>query len=72
MQAFVNNFILDTEKEEMLRKVHKANLLQGSLLIIQSVGQNVLQFKKTDSKSKRNVRSFVAFIVHVLRLVILC
>ena len=72
MQAFVNNLILDPEKQEMLKKVHKANLVPGSLLIIQQIGNNVLQFKKSDGKSMRNVRHFVAFIVHTLRLVIVC
>jgi hypothetical protein len=36
------------------------------------VNPNIFQFKKSDNKSKQNLRYFIGFIVHCFRFLIVC
>jgi len=57
----------------MIKKVKKSGIIQKLLNIMNIVASNqLLQYKKTDFKAKRNVRYFLSFIVHSFRFLIVC
>lgn len=71
-QAMVNIIILSAEQDQMVAKIQKHNLIWKLLQVLLNTTPDVLNFKKINIKDRRNFRSFVGFIVHSLRFIIVC